>query len=306
MMFASKLEHHGLFIVAQFFEESLHVFFEKRWSAEYDESLGAWGWHALLQHFFCYEADALRPVVLHVWLDIDRERELELVGMVFLQLLELVFQEDVVDGPVAKQQGHIGRIIVQKNCLDYLVAWRDASTASDAANLRFSGHINFCNHKVALAFVSEAAFWAFHLQLVADLQSVNILAHHAALWELGVNVRAVDLDEEVDEAAIRQRTNRRVLSLNLLTLRMLCCRSRGGEYDVLPNWQAKRHILVREAEAVYEGVLRDFDALDQLEPALPLLITILLKSTAVIWDQEVGLWVDGALPGPVLCFLPKK
>lgn len=226
--------------------------------------------------------------------------------MVFLQLFELVFQEDVVDGPVAKQQGHIGRIIIQKNCLDYLIAWGDASTASNATNLRFSGHINFCNRKVALAFVSEAAFWTFHLQLVPNLQSVDILAHHAALWEFGVNVRAVDFDEEVDEAAIRQRTNRRILTLNLLTLRMLWCRSRGGEYDVLPNWQAKRHILVREAEAVYEGVLRDFDALDQLKPALPLLITILFKSTAVIWDQEVGFWVYGALPRPLFCFLTKE
>ena len=94
--------------------------------------------------------------------------KLELARVVFLKLLKLVFQQNVIHSPVSKDKRYIGRVIVLEYGLNNLIAWRDSSAASNATNLCFAREPLFGDLEVAVAFVLQAAFRAFHLHGVTD------------------------------------------------------------------------------------------------------------------------------------------
>lgn len=104
IVFNSKFEHHGLFIISQFFKEILLILFEQWWSAENNERLLAWRWHVLLEHFFCYEANSLIPIFLFIRFDIDCEVKFKLISVVRLKLLQLVSEQNIINGPVSKNK----------------------------------------------------------------------------------------------------------------------------------------------------------------------------------------------------------
>ena len=111
-----------------------------------------------LEHLFGDESHAHVPVLASIRFDVDREVEVEAVLVVLLKLGELLSQEDVVDGPVAKDEGQLGTVVVLEGSLDDLVAGGDTSAARDAADLGLALDRLLSYVKLSKPFVLEPTF----------------------------------------------------------------------------------------------------------------------------------------------------
>ena len=218
---------------------TLHVFFEKWWSTVADQGLLTGWWHVFLEHVGRDEADTLGPVFFFLRFYVNCKEQLEFLRMILFKLFKFFFEQYITYSPISKHQGDIGRVVIQQYSLNDLVARRDAGASSDAADLRFASHFHLRYGEVTKPFILQSPFRPLHLHRVTYLQLVNVLTHHSALWELGMDVGPVYLDEEVDEAAVCQGTDRSVLPLNLLTLRLLLRFDSGREDNMLAYWKAK-------------------------------------------------------------------
>jgi hypothetical protein len=127
------------------------------------------------------------------------------------------------------------------------------------------------------------------------------LSHDATVWEPGVDILAVDFDDEVDIALMADGGNRSVFSLNELSFRVLS----GGDIcrkdHMLTNRKPEGEVRVREREAENVGVMGNLDlgAQSQLDVTVSIL-GILLQNTSLFRDQVALLFFTLL----VLCLLP--
>ena len=84
----SELENHVV-AVTEAGKMLLHHIFEGRRATEEDNGVGAWSRHVLFQHVSRHEANTVVP--RGCWLHINCVVELEAVGIVSRELVELIF-----------------------------------------------------------------------------------------------------------------------------------------------------------------------------------------------------------------------
>ena len=112
------------------------------------------------------------------------------------------------------------------------------------------------------------------------------MSHDATVREPGVDILAIDFDNEVDVALMADGGNRSVFSLNELSFRVLS----GGDVcrkdHMLTNRKPEGEVRVREREAENVGVMGNLDlgAQSQLDVTVSIL-GILLQNTSLFGDQ---------------------
>ena len=237
----------------------LHHCFERWRAAVTNQSLGARRRHIFHQHFLSDEAHAHLPVLALVRLLVNRQKQLELALMVFRIAEELLFQKDVISRPVTEDERHSRRVVVVEDGLDDLVARCDASAAGNQTDLSLSLELILTEREVSLAIVLKAPFRTVHRQKVANIHGLHVLRHRSAVWEPRVHILAVDLDQEVDIASLRDRRDGRVLTLHGVLLCLARLHHRYAEDDMFADGQTKHIVFFREAEPENVSVISDLD-----------------------------------------------
>lgn len=112
------------------------------------------------------------------------------------------------------------------------------------------------------------------------------MSHDATVWEPGVDILAVDFDDEVDIALMADGGDRSVFPLNELSLRVLGGGNFCRKYHMLANRKPEGEVRVREREAENVGVMGNLDlcAQSQLDVTVSIL-GILLQNTSFFGDQ---------------------
>ena len=110
----SELKHH-ICSVAHLCHVLLHQVSEDGRAAVENDSLVAWCWEVLLDHLLGDEADALGPVGLCVWLDVDSEVKVEVIRVVLLHQVQLVLEKDVIDSPISEDHLVLSLVAVSES-----------------------------------------------------------------------------------------------------------------------------------------------------------------------------------------------
>ena len=117
-------------------------------------------------------------------------------------------------------------------------------------------------------------------------KALEILSHDATIREPGVDILAVDFDDEVDVALMADGGDRSVFPLNELSLRVLCCWDVCRKDHMLTNRKPEGEVRVREGEAENVGVMGNLDLSTQSQLDVTVTILgILLQNTSLFGDQ---------------------
>ena len=100
----SEFEKHTIVISQIFLEHFAEHLTENGWPTVKNHSVNGGSGHFLLEHIFCDKADTFFPISALRWSMIYSEIHAEVVLIALLQLLQLVFQQDVIDGSISKDQ----------------------------------------------------------------------------------------------------------------------------------------------------------------------------------------------------------
>lgn len=184
-----------------------------------------------LQKLLSNESLALRPVLRRL---VQNVESAEAVGVLVLEVLELLLEQDVVGGDVTKDEGDLGLVLgVLEDGAGELVHGGDAGATSDEGDV-----------VVLVGLPGVLGDGALHLERLAGGHVVHVLGHDAT---------GVALDDEVEVAGLvlvgdgGVRANSRLLHLGALVL------GDEGGGDV----EARDGIVVVELEAQLLGVVVD-------------------------------------------------
>ena len=193
----------------------------------------------------------LSCLVSFTWLGpIQGIPEFELVWVLLLVALQLLPDENVSLRLVGIQQGQFGVVIgVGKDRGDDLQHGRDAGAAGNHGDplhprVLGVGLLVLPDGEVAAALVDEESVGAPEVDAVADVHRLQVLSHLAAVWELGVDVLEVHLDDEVHVSELVVAGGGRVGPDDELTVDL------GRQVDVLAHRKSGReqfdvNILIR-------------------------------------------------------------
>lgn len=184
-----------------------------------------------LQQLLGNEALALRPVLRRL---VQNVESAEAVGVLVLEVFELLLEQDVVGGDVTKDKSHLGLVLgVLEDGAGELVHGGDAGAAGDQGDV-----------VVLVGLPGVLGDGALHLERLAGGHVVHVLGHDAA---------GVALDDEVEVAGLVLVGDGGVgADGGLLHLGTLVLGDEGGG-----NVEARDGIVVVELEAQLLGVVVD-------------------------------------------------
>ncbi len=149
-------------------------------------------------------------------LDINCVVKIEPCWIVGLELIKLIFKEDVLNSAIAEDQREMSAIISIKSSLEHLITRCDTSASSDHPDSEFLLNNLSLNQKFAKAFVSKLTEGPANEHFGASLQSLEVLCHHTTVRELGVDIAAINFYNEVNISIVSHVAYGSVLSLNKL------------------------------------------------------------------------------------------
>mmetsp|Transcript_26395 Transcript_26395/g.71314 ORF Transcript_26395/g.71314 Transcript_26395/m.71314 type:complete len:378 (-) Transcript_26395:2-1135(-) len=241
-------------------------------AAHEDKRVGARAGEMCLDHVLGDEALRVLPAGGRAVHSVPEAHEA--VGVLGLQGLEHVADENVVLSLVGIEEAHLGLIVgIAHDSGNHLEHGGDAGAAGHHAHV-LDLLLLGANFEEAVALVLVHAPRARDSHLVAHLEACHVLRHLASIREAIDLSALVHLDNEVGVANVVVRRGGRVLALNLCGIGLgvlapiplplhLARGVRCKELEVLAHGEAEDHVGLGQGKAEADGVMREHCALRQ-------------------------------------------
>ena len=207
-----------------------------------DERTRAGLGHALRKHFIIDETLGVGPVTVRHPLrqSVDSVVDFHAVREVLCPAIQILAHQNVFGRLVGVQEEKFGWIIGVLECLLHdLVGRCDASSAADEAQL-LDHSLVLVDLDPPIAKVREVSDGALDVNRVANVHAFEVLRHFTSSRELGVHIRKIHLDDQVEIPYLVVTRRRRVRTHDGLVVN--AC----AHKEVATDWQAKNMLLGRQ------------------------------------------------------------